>query len=194
MAQIKTELKVKRRNNRLRNNSGQNITEFGAAIAILVCLILIPLLSVSLIPIRYGFCQGIITELVTRLSHSETRTAAYNTLNNDGRWKASIASCGSEIKDTKLVLVITTATGGKKELIVKQGDVIPPEWLPDGNLAPCVYSLHLDCTCAISPLFGGGGGITGFNAPVALTVSSSAHWENLSRDPKSATLTFFVNE
>lgn len=103
-------------------------------------------------------------------------------------------SCGAEIKETNMVLVMTTSTGGKKELIVKQGETIPPDWLPDGKFAPCTYSLHLDCVSAIAPLFGGTGAITGINAPVTLTVSSSAHWENLSRDPKSATLSFYVNE
>lgn len=105
-----------------------------------------------------------------------------------------MTSCGAEIKDTKMVLAITTSTEGKKELLVKQGEAIPPDWLPDGKFAPCTYSLHVDCVAAIAPLFGGTGGIAGFNAPITLTISSSAHWENLSRNPKSPTLSFYVNE
>jgi len=139
-------------------------------------------------------CQGVVTDLVNRLAHCETRTAAYTMLKQDERWKKLLAACGAEEKDTKLVLVATTSTGGNKEIIVEQGAPIPTEWLPDGSLGGCVYSLHLDCQCAISPLFGGTGAVTGINAPVALKVSSSAYWTNLSRDPKSPTLAFYIQE
>jgi hypothetical protein len=168
--------------------------EFAAIFAILICLILIPLLSAAFIPIRYYMCQGVITELVTRLAHSETRSDAYQTLRGDTRWKEFLAACETEARGTKLVLVATTANGGNKSISVEQGVSIPKEWLPDGSMAPCIYSLHLDCDCAISPLFGGPVGIAGVSAPVMLKVSSSAHWANLSRDPKSPTLAFYIDE
>ena len=179
---------------RIRSCAGQNTAEFGATLVVLICLILIPLLNAAFIPIRYSMCQGVITELVTRLAHSETRSDAYSTLDRDTRWKKVMAACGAEEKGTKLVLVATTANGGNKEIIVEKGVPIPTEWLPDGSMAPCIYSLHVDSQCAIAPLLGGTGAITGVNAPVTLMVSGSAHWANLSRDPKSSTLAFYIDE
>ncbi len=139
-------------------------------------------------------CQGVLTELVGRLAHSETRSKAYNTLKNDARWRQMLAGCGAEVKSEKLVLVMTTSTGGDKEIIVQEGVPISKDWLPGGSLSPCVYSLHLDCVCAVAPLFGSTGSITGVNAPIPLTVSSSAHWENLSRNPRSSTFAFCIDE
>lgn len=138
-------------------------------------------------------CQGVITDLVNKLAHCEKRSDAYTMLNDPG-WKKLLANCNAEEKETKLVLVATSATGGNKELIVQQNETIPQEWLPDGSNAPCIYSMHLDCKCAISPLLGSGGGLTGFTAPITLNVSSAAHWTNQSRDPKSKTLSFYLEE
>jgi hypothetical protein len=138
-------------------------------------------------------CQGVVTDFASRLAHCETRSAAYTMLNQDEQWKKLLAACGTEVKDSKLVLVATTTKGGQESTFV-QGSSIPDEWLPDGSLGGCVYSLHLDCTCAISPLFGGTGSITGVNAPVTLIVSSSAYWTNLARDPKSPTMAFYIQE
>lgn len=171
-----------------------NTSEFGATLGVLICLILIPLLSAAFIPIRYSMCQGSVTELVARLARSEKRSDAYTTLNTDGRWKKLLSACGAEVKDAKLVLVATSSKGGNQQIVVQQGNSIPQDWLPDGANSPCTYSLHLDVVCAVAPLFGGTGAITGINAPVNLTVSSSAHWENLSRDPKSPTLAFCIDE
>lgn len=137
-------------------------------------------------------CQGIVTDFVSRLAHCQTRSAAYTMLNKDNKWKQLLAACGAEVKDSQLVLVATAKSGGQK-IVIDQGTPIPDQWLPDGKLGGGVYSLHLDCDCAISPLFGGGN-ITGFNAPVTLKVSSSAYWTNVARDPKSPTLAFYIQE
>lgn len=169
------------------------MAEFGAVFVVLVCVIFIPLLSASFIPIRYAMAQGVITDLVNKLAHCEKRSDAYTMLNDPG-WKKLLAACNTEEKETKLVLVATTTKGGNKELFVQQNDTVPQEWLPDGSNGPCSYALHLDCQCAISPLFGSNGGVTGFNAPVTLNVSSAAHWMNLARDPKSKTLSFYLEE
>lgn len=177
-----------------RKSSGQATSEFGATIAVLICLVLIPVLSIAFVPIRYSMCQGVITEFVTRLAHSEKRSDAYNTLSRDERWKKLLEGCGAQVKDAKLVLIATTTNGGGKKIVLQQGNAVPPEWLPGGKLSPCIYSLHLDCQCAVSPLFGGTGTIVGINAPVLLNASSSAHWENLSRNPRSADLAFCINE
>lgn len=175
-----------------RAESGQSISEFGATIAVLICLILIPLLSLAFVPIRYSMCQGVISDLILRLAHSETRSDAYRILDMDQRWKKLLAGCGADVRSTKMVLVASTRDG--KRVIVDKGNRIPDEWLPDGKNGPCIYSLHLDCECGIAPLFGGTGNIIGINAPVPLTVTGSAHWENLSRDPKSSSLAYYIDE
>lgn len=185
---IKTSTKVLR----IRNEAGQSISEFGATVAVLVVLILIPLLSLAFVPIRYSMCQGAVSELVVRLAHSETRSDAYKTLATDERWRKVLGGCGATVRSAKLVLVASTGDG--KQVVIDQSGRIPEEWLPGGSNGPCIYSLHLDCECGIAPLFGGTGSIVGINAPVPLTVSSSAHWENLSRDPKSPTLDFYIDE
>ncbi len=113
-------------------------------------------------------------------------------LMEDEKWIDSLAASGTKMKEATLVLVATTTNGGKK-ITVNPGSPIPDDWLPDGSLGGCVYSLRLDCDCAISPLFGGGN-IAGFNAPVPLKISSSANWTNVARDPKSSTLEFYIQE
>src|ERR1700709_2622481 len=110
---------------RLRDSSGQATSEFGATIAILICLVLIPVLSISFVPIRYSMCQGVITEFVTRLAHSEKRSDAYNTLDRDVRWKKLLEGFGTQVTDTKLVLIATTANGGSKKIVVQRGSACP---------------------------------------------------------------------
>jgi|LakMenEpi03Aug12_release.lakeMendotaPanAssembly.Ray.scaffolds.fasta_scaffold710230_2 hypothetical protein len=181
-----------RKARRERNCTGQSISEFGATITVLIVLILIPLLSLAFVPIRYSMCQGVISDLIVRLAHSEKRSDAYRTFLTDQRWRKLLAGCGADVRSAKLVLVASTSGG--KQIIIDEKSRVPPEWLPDGKNNPCIYSLHIDCECGIAPLFGSTGNITGINAPVPLTVSSSAHWDNQSRDPKDPNLAFCIDE
>lgn len=180
-------------NNITRSQNGTSLVEFGASTTLLICLILFPLINIAFIPVRYMFCHEVISDLARRLSHCETRSDAYRLMQQDQQWKAILSRCGVTVSGEQLNLIATTSDG-TQSVSVGQGVQLPADWLPGGTKSPCIYSLAVSATCAISPVFSGGGGPSGLKSPINVTIAAGSQWENLARDPRSTTLAYFVNE
>ncbi len=162
-----------------------NISEFGAALVVLICAVILPLLNFSFVPVRYMICQGAMSELVRRLAHADKLSEARELMKKEQFWIAFLGQCGVTTENEKLALIVTTSDGSKG-FVVDEGKKVPDEWLPGGSNGPCIYSLSLTADCTISAL------CAGMFQPAKVTVAARTQWENLSKDPRS--MTYFVNE
>lgn len=176
---------------RRRNNSGHAISEFGASMAVFICLVLAPLIDLSFIPVRYLVTQGVVIELTHRLSLTEKRSDAYALLHNDLWWKVFLDKCGVTVKNPKLRMVVCGQNASQMTSVENSGDELPAEWLPEGSNGPCVYSLELSADCDLPPLFSLGVGIPGFTGPVTIPIKARSQWENLGRDPQTGS--YYIN-
>ncbi len=174
-----------------RGISGGTIAEFGAAFLVLVVFIFIPLVNASFVVVRYYLASGALTEYVHRLSLTEKRSQAISMLTTDTWWSDFSANCGITVTNKKLSLVICGADEGDK-LTVPQGQDVPDDWLPGGTKGPCIYNIQLEVNVQVAPVYSGGSGLPGINAPVPMQIAAHSNWENLSRNPK--TKRFFINE
>lgn len=174
---------------RSRSQNG-NFYEFAAALIVLISFIVVPLLTIGFIPMRFMLSHGVMSDLTYRLSHCESRTDAYTLLNKDKRWKDLLSKFGVTVSGEQLSLIATTSDGGAR-VVVQQGQQLSPEWLPGGAQGSLIYSLELRAQCSIAPLFHGNAAVPGLTQPVTLVLSTRSQWENVSRDPKSAS--FFIN-
>jgi hypothetical protein len=160
---------------------------------VLFCVILVPLVNISFIPVRYLLCQATLTELIHHLAVCEKRSDAYAILQKDHSWETSLAKYGVTVSREQLILTATTNDGNQR-FVVRQNQQLPSEWLPGGSKSPCTYSLSLSADCSIAPFFHGDTGIPGLNAPISMTLSGLSQWENLAKDPKVQKFPFFINE
>jgi hypothetical protein len=180
---------------RVRTQKGASLIEFAAAIALFICVVLIPFVNMGFVPVRYMLCETILANLALRLSHCEKLSDAYTMLLGDQYWKTTLNKFGVDVSGEEIVMLATTGDGSQK-YSVKEGQSWPKEWLPSGANGPYLYSLTVHCQCSINPFFRGDTlpALAGITRPVNFEVSGGSQWENLSRDPKSATLAYFMEE
>jgi len=171
----------------LKRNAKGSITEFGAALVVLIGAVVLPLSVLSAVPCKYLLCQGIVTQSALHLGHCSKPSQA-QTLFKNGSWKRSLASAGIDVRNEKLQIIAVTSDGGK-QYTYEPGQAFSKEWLPDAPSAkssPFIYTLKLSCSCVVPlPLL---------KAPLQIPVAASCQWENLARDPKSNTLAYFIEE
>ncbi len=176
-----------------RNRSGHAMSEFAAALIVLISFIFMPLLNISIIPVRYLMAQGVLNELSHRVVLCDKRSEASAMFAGDGSvWSKSLLSkCGVTVSNPKLTLTIFGKEPADK-LVVLAGDTIPAEWLQDGAKAPNLYSMELSADCAIAPFVECTPGLPGFTSPITMRLKAASPWENFGRDP--ATQEYYVNE
>ncbi|MDZ4836381.1 MAG: hypothetical protein SGJ27_21615 [Candidatus Melainabacteria bacterium] len=180
----------------IRNQIGSaQISEFGAVLFLLISCIVLPLLNLSIIPVRFAMGKSIVGTETRSLAKSETFSEAIKR-NRDvaDRWKTLQAIGGITVKDSALCLTIDS-TKTKRSMISTAPRRIPPSFLPDGSESPCVYLLDLKVDVEISPLITVAwqqGSIPGLTGPIPIQFHESSAWENLGRDP--ITGEFYVNQ
>lgn len=175
----------------MRSTKGQATCELAVSMIVLVCFILAPLLDIGFVPVRYLIGYGVITELTHRLSLCEKRSDAYQLLQNEPWWKSFLSKCGVTVLTPQLQLIVCGKSASDK-ITVGKGQVVPDNFLPNGNKGPCLYSLELSVNCDIAPLFHGSAGLPGLTSPITLNLKSKSHWESLARDPQTSA--YYLNE
>lgn len=189
------------RNKRHANRSpiGSNIPDFAAALVLLVIVVFIPLLDLTILPIRWMLAREIINDYSRKLALCETLSKSFQTIQADPSLATRLFRLGGvECKDISVRMRISRVflnPHTDESLLVNAPGRIPPAWLPDGAKSPCTYTLELNVDTLISPaiLFNGNGiTVPGLTAPIAFQIGASHEWENLGRDP--ATKAFFLNE
>ncbi len=192
------------RSNRIRRRSprspaGSQMADFAAALVILVVVIFIPLLDLTILPIRWMLAREIINDYSRKLALCETFSESYALMKADPSLATRLLRLGGvECKDINLQLRISRVflSPHPDEYVLIEGPrTIPTEWLPGGKKSPCTYSLELKVTTLISPAFlmsGIGLDIPGLTSPVPFEISSAHEWENLARNPISKK--YYLNE
>lgn len=189
-------MKIKHsRHHKSRNNRGQQITEFAAALVLLVMLLFLPLLDLGILPVRYFMAQEIIAQYARRLSHCETLTAAYAEMNADPSLQNRLIHLGGvNPKNLELHMMISTVRTPVLKLDVTKPKTIPKEWWPEGRMGPCEYILEVRSETEIAPaiIINFQPKVLGLSQPVTFVLAADSPWENLGRNP--VTKQFFINE
>ncbi len=190
---------IRNRKRSNRSQIGSNIPDFAAALVLLVILVFIPLLDLTIMPIRWMLAREIVDEYSRRLALCETFSKSYETVRADPSLATRLLRLGGvDCKDIGLKMRISRVFLNPRPaecLIVAAPGHIPLAWLPNGDKSPCTYSLELSVDILISPaiLFAGNGfDVPGLTAPIPFQINAAHQWENLGRNP--ATKAFFVNE
>jgi hypothetical protein len=182
-----------------RSHAGSQMTEFSAALIILIGFVIVPLLDLTIIPVRWMMAQEIVNDYARKLAFCETFRQSHRTMDADPSLSTRLQRLGGvSVKSLSLHLRIQRIfkyAHPEEYLIVEDPGAIPAAWLPDGAKSPCAYSLEVDVRSLMAPAImfpERGTAIPGLTAPVPLLVTASHAWENFGRDP--ATGKFFLNE
>src|SRR5262249_22492783 len=136
-----------------RSTCGAHIGEFGAAFVLLIGLIVLPLLNMSVIPLRYGMGKSIVNNEVRHLAQCESFSEAIEKEKATTSGVQKLQEIGGVVvRSSELTLVIEST---KKKGELKSFDrpkTISKEWLPEGAQSPCVYLLDLKVNADIHPL------------------------------------------
>jgi len=176
-------------------NGAAQISEFGAALFLLISCIVLPLLNLSIIPVRYAMGKSIVATEARSLAKSESFSEA---IKRNGevadRWKQLQAIGGITVKNSALSLTIdSTKTNHSRTCTGPR--TIPPSFLPTGSESPCVYLLDLKVDVEIAPLVTVAWqqwSIPGLTGPMAIQFHESSAWENLGLDP--VTGEYYLNQ
>ncbi|MBX9953070.1 MAG: hypothetical protein K2Y39_28110 [Candidatus Obscuribacterales bacterium] len=179
-----------------RSQTGSSqLTEFGAAIFLLFSCIVIPLLDLSIVPVRLGLGKSIVSHRVHQLAQSECLSDAFKSLQESDFHNGLTKIGGFNAKTTQLLLVATSVRNPDVSLKVDRPGALPSDWLPGGNKGPCLYRLDLTVDAEIEPLITAkvpGVKIVGLTTPIPFHLREESNWENMGCDPMSGE--FFVNK
>jgi hypothetical protein len=182
-------------NIRSKKGSAQ-ISEFAAALVLLVLCLFVPLLDLGIMPVRWFLSHEIISTYARKLSLCESLSQAYAVMDADPSLESRLVHLGGvEPKNITLGLAINRTSPPFEHIYVTEPKKIPKEWWPEGRKSPCEYILDVSVELEIAPaiLFRGTTpAITGLNKPVPFIISQTAPWENLGRNP--ITKGYFINE
>lgn len=171
------------------------LSEFGAAIFLLFSCVVIPLIDLSIIPVRLGLGKSIVNHRVHQLAQSECLSEAFKSF-QDCEFQTGLAKIGGfNAKSTELTLIATSVKNPDQSMKVSRPGAIPRDWLPGGIKSPCLYRLDLTVDVEIEPLITArlpGVQVPGLTRPIPFHLREESSWENLGCDPSSGE--FFVNQ
>jgi len=179
-----------------RSARGAQIAEFAAALALLFFVVFIPLLDLSIMPVRWFLAQELVGTYARKLALCETFSQSLARIAADPSMETKLIQIGGvKPRTINCALVISTTREPIDRYVVTVPKTVPAAWLPNGYRAPCDYQLQVSTIVDISPVFTvqlGGSKIPGLSTPVPFTIFAESNWENLGRDP--VTKGYFINE
>jgi hypothetical protein len=180
----------------IRSNKGQQISEFAAALVLLVLIFFVPLLDLGIMPVRYFLSQELIATYARKLSLCESLSQSFAVLDADPSLETKLIRLGGvQPKNIVLRMIITQTRLPNERIIVTEPRKIPKAFLPEGPKTPCEYILELSVDCHIAPVIVlryAGVNIPGLTEPVPFRIGATSPWENLGRNP--ITKGYFINE
>lgn len=172
--------------------------EFGAALSLFFCAVLVPLIDIAFIPVRYMLTYNNLDSVVHRMALSEKRSQALQFVHNDNSWKNQVECWGVKVKGVSANLLVCDQSGAKSTLV--EAAKVPASLLPNGARAANggTYALEITTTVDIPPLYSSKAGLPGFSQPLEFKFRNRAQWENLSPDPYTTTdpkqVQYYINE
>jgi len=176
--------------NNFRRQGGSLMTEFASAFTIFICCLLIPLINLSVVPVRYVIVFAMVTDLTRKAATAETRSQAIGIATKSGFHQDFAQKFGISMATPSVSIVCKNQDS--EVVVFPYKKRIPTAWLPGGSRSQCNYLLQTTTDVEIPPLFCCGPKITALTAPVPLTITSAVPWENLGCDP--STQEFYINE
>jgi hypothetical protein len=174
-----------------RNQRGSLMTEFAGAFVLFICCVMIPLINISVIPVRYVVSFAMVSEMTRKLALAETRSQAVTLATQPAFYQSFAGQFGITLEAPTISVVCKDQDSDVQVFPGKKP--IPKVWLPGGSRsAHCNYLLKTETVAQIPPLVCVGPKIAALTAPVPFTISATAPWENLGCDP--ATREFYINE
>lgn len=192
----KCEMRSQARSTIFRSAKGSaQLSEFGAAIFLLFSCVVIPLIDLSIIPVRLGLGKSIVNHRVHQLAQSECLSEAFKSF-QECEFQTCLTKIGGfNAKSTELALIATSVRNPDQSMKVSRPGALPSDWLPGGIKGPCLYRLDLTVDVEIEPLITArlpGLQIPGLTRPIPFRLQEGSSWENLGCDPSSGE--FFVNK
>jgi hypothetical protein len=174
-------------------NGAYQMSEFAVAVFCLFLFIILPLVNLSIVPMRYGLAKSLVEDQLHRLAKAELLSQALAPGLNLTDALGKIG--GIEVVTTKTVLEIEAAKKPQEKKQIAKVGAINTDWLPDGPLGPYLYRLASRTELKIAPLALvklGGLNVPGLTAPLPVTLDEKCVFENLGRDPNTGE--YFINE
>jgi hypothetical protein len=174
-----------------RNQRGSLMTEFAAAFVLFTCCLMIPLVNISVIPVRYVISFAMVSEVTRKLAIAETRSQAMTLASQAAFYQGFAKQFGITMEPPILSLICKDQNSAM--MIFPGRKPIPAVFLPGGSRSNhCNYLLKTETSVQIPPLFCIGPRIPALTSPISFNISATAPWENLGCDP--ATREFYINE
>ncbi len=172
---------------RHRDVGAASITEFGAALWLLMGCIVLPLLNLAIVPLRFGLGKSIVGNEVRHLAQCETFGEALKGVSTASPAMVALKNIGGiEVISTHLSLQAESESDKTKVHAIDEPHQMPPSWLPNGGGAPYLYLLDLKVEVNIFPLVSSPYPhfrIPGLSGPIPIQFHEVASWENLGSDP-----------
>ncbi len=185
---------------RLRTQRGAApIAEFAAGLIILISLVFVPLLDLTIVPIRWMLAQELVNGYARKLALCESFSGSFRVMEADPSLATQLKNLGGvSVQSIKLYLRVTRVfryPHVEEIRIVETPGQIPRPWLPDGDNRPCAYALVLEVRSLMSPailLPNKDFDVPGLTRPIPIVITALHEWENLGRNPTTGS--YFLNE
>lgn len=185
-----------RRRAHLRHSSGSQIAEFAAALALLTVAVIVPVIDLSVVPIRWMMAQETVKTYSRQLAFCSSFSEAVRMIQREPSLETRLNSLGGiKVDDLGLKLRCASIQDPSAVMLVENPGSVPKDWLPEGAKGPCTYSLVLEAKILLYPAFPAnlkGNPVPGLTGPFPLIASGSHEWENLGRNPDTGN--FYLNE
>lgn len=171
-----------------RKSHGSALAEFAPGLCMFLA-VFIPLIHISIFPIRLYLAQSCFESLTHDLALSQKRSLVEHNLK--GSWQvAFLKNCGIEMQNTSFAIHLKSLKGRQSQL-VEGNNPVSEKWLPGGVNYPCLCRLIGKTTLVLHPVLGADAS-SGILRPVEIEMSSQALWENREFNPASGAL--YLNE
>src|SRR5688572_5638413 len=119
------------RNKVMRSAKGSaQLSEFGAAIFLLFSCVVIPLIDISIIPVRLGLGKSIVSHRVHQLAQSECLSEAFRSFQECDFQTGLTRIGGFNTKSSELSLIATSVKNPDQSMKVIRPGALPGDWLP----------------------------------------------------------------
>lgn len=194
--QVHSKANIIRRSGAGRSSRGTQITEFAAALALLTVAVIVPVIDLSVVPVRWMMAQEIVKSYSRQLAYCDKFSDALNLIHKEPALDARLNDLGGiKVSDLAVKLRCASIQDPSNVILVDNPGSLPNDWLPEGGKGPCTYSLVLEAKILLYPAFPTnvkGNPLPGFTGPFPVIASSTHEWENLGRNPDTGN--FYLNE
>jgi hypothetical protein len=173
-----------------RGKRGELLSEFGAAIALFIICLLPPLINMAAVTFRYLAAYGLVCSLTRKASLCDRRTHALEFVAQPEKYRAFAKGLGFTMNACDISIICRNQES--ESITFPDRKPIPSTWLPGGQKGQCQYLLQTQTNFKIPPLVSFKPQFPVISAPIDVTCTTTAPWENLGCDP--ATEVFYINE